>query len=566
MRANQPQPVLVAGCPGWLHLPAGGAGLSAGVVLCGPEAHELIPTRRALHELAQRCAEAGLPALRIDPPGCGDHPAEEAPGQLVAWRDTLLAAADWLTAEVGVTEVALCGLRFGALVAVQAAATRPGRFASLALLAPVASGCSHWRVLALAGQPSADGARIELGGHRMHRADLDVMADWDLRQAAGAAPRLLLMERGSGTAARRPAGATALRFDGIEQLLTHPHLARMPAASFGRVAAWLADGATRMRALAMPGPPPALGVGGGATENAIRFGRGNALTGVLCRPAAGCARPVAVLFLNAGANPRGWSGRFAVRSARALARLGITSLRLDAPGVGDSDPVENAGDAAGPPDMFRPGLAEDVRAGIDELHATGAARCLVAGICAGADTALRLAVSEAAVDGIALFNLPAFDRTQGGAPALDGGPPPGEIPWLRRPRMLLRRLRAETDRLLASFGIEAGLDRPGGWMRALDARGTRVLLAYSAGDRGLRELRAHFGRNGRRLAGMAGMRCVILDGADHAMTQRAAQDRALRLIEEEILRLDPADSPPWRMAASRSRAPSSAPPRSVPAG
>ena len=77
--------------------------------------------------------------------------------------------------------------------------------------------------------------------------------------------------------------------------------------------------------------------------------------------------------------------------------------------------------------------------------------------------------------------------------------------------MLLRRLAAEADRVGAGrLGLELGLDRAGRWMRALLARRVEVVLAYSAGDRGLRELRAHFGRRGRRLGEAATMAMVVL--------------------------------------------------------
>jgi len=258
-----------------------------------------------------------------------------------------------------------------------------------------------------------------------------------------------------------------------------------------------------------------------------------------------------------------------VHAARRLNRLGITTLRIDATGVGDSGPPAGGHDAAGPPDMFRDGLIAEARAGLDLLRMQGATRCLVAGICSGAHVALQLARQDARVDGIALFNLPAFDRAAGGAPALDGGPPPGETRLLRRPRMLLRRLCAETDMALASaFGIEVGLDRPGRWMRDLSAHGVRVLLAYSARDRGLRELRAHFGRGGRRLARFPDVRRIVLDGTDHSLAPRAMQAQTLRLIEEEALILDrePAALRSSVAAGSWTGVKASRPGASIPAG
>jgi hypothetical protein len=72
-------------------------------------------------------------------------------------------------------------------------------------------------------------------------------------------------------------------------------------------------------------------------ESTLCFGAEQSLIGVLARPgeALGPAR-VGCLLLNVGVNHRIGPRRLNVKLARALAGLGIPSLRFDLSGVGDS--------------------------------------------------------------------------------------------------------------------------------------------------------------------------------------------------------------------------------------
>lgn len=545
-------PVTVAGCHGWFHpagglpLGAGGQPLDRGIILVGPEGHEALLAHRGLRDLAMRCAALGLPTLRMDHPGAGDSPGDRF--RLEAARGAILGAMDWMRGEAGCATVALAGLRLGALLAAQAAARRPGEVAALLLLAPVAQGRLHRRQMLLAaavGGSRDDRAEgIEVAGHPWPAEELDDLASGDLSAALcrAAVPRVLVMDREAG-AARRVAPTVAFEgFEGLDRFLLPAHEARLPVAAFARAGAWLAEGAGPALAAPVVAEAEPRPVGGGATERVLRFGPGGSLAGVLCSPAPALARRTAALLLNTGGNSHVGVGRFGVRLARRLAAAGIPSLRMDLPGLGDSDAAEGT-DPAMPPDPFGEGLLPAARAGRDALAAEGASRCLAIGLCSGAHVALRLALQDPRIDGLALFNLPAFDRSQGGAPALDGGPPPGEAPWLRRPRMAWRRLKAEADRGLAAIGIETGLDAPAAWMRRLAARRVHLLLGYSRGDRGLRELRAHFGRRGRRLAALPLVRCRVLDGTEHTLAPLAMQAEAAGLVEEIALRLDSAAAP-----------------------
>ena len=557
------------GCFGWFHHPAERAATQRGVVLCAPFGHDAVCTGRGWRVLADMLAAAGLPVLRFDYPGTGDSAGDEAPNRLDAWIASVRGAAEWLRAEAGVKEVALCGLRLGADLAAAAAARWPREVAGLALLAPIGSGRVWRRQLLLgAGGGSAeptDSEWLETAGFRLHRGDLDAAArTLDLGPAllAADAPRVLVMASsalpGPELRARLQDAGVSLEqraFAGLGEFLRDAHLSVVPRAAFAEVARWLRENA-------LPAAAPCRTFAGsavlrlddGTRESVVRFGAEGALVGVLCEPPPGRAAASAVLLPNTGANGRAGNGRMGVRLARRLAAAGVASLRIDATGIGDGGAAGD-GAADGPPDTYHPRLVRDAAAGLDLLENRGFAGIVVAGVCSGAHAAFQVAVEDARVRGLVLANLPAFDRDAGGAPALDGGPPPGERPALRRPRMLARRLAAETDRIGAErLGLELGLDRAGRWMRVVLARGAEVVLAYSAGDRGLRELRAHFGRRGRRLSGSGRVRCVVLRGADHSLLPRAMQEEFIALVEEHAMRLRPGAAPaPAQRAARRKR-------------
>ena len=556
------------GCVGWFHAPVRALGLGRGVVLCAPFGHEALGTGRGWRIFAETLAAAGLPTLRFDYPGTGDAADDDdhAPHRLDGWIGSVGAAGALLRERAGVTEVALCGLRLGADLAAAAAARCPRGFGALALLAPVGSG-RLWRrqfLLGAAGPDAgaADCEWVENGGFRVRRCDLDAAAEaLDLSKAlAGAAvPRVLVLAPapvlGPDACARLRAAGSAVEhrgFAGLGEFVRGAHLSVVPHSAFADAADWLRQGAP-------PAPtdthrrPPALNVlrvGQGAYERLLRFGPSDGLVGVLCEPAPNRAvrSAPAVLLPNTGANGRIGNGRVAVRLARHLAECGIASFRMDAAGIGDGGP--DSGGAA-PPDTYDPRLIEDLRAALDLLQDRAPSGILVAGVCSGAHAAFQAAVLDRRIRGLVLANLPAFDRSAGGAPALDGGPPPGERPALRRPRMLFRRFKAEADRFVAArFGWDIGLDRPGRWMRGLQARGVPVVLSYSARDRGLRELRAHFGRGGRRLPTSGSVRCVVLGGTDHSLLPRAMQDEFIALVEAQALRMA---SPPAAVAAQTPR-------------
>lgn len=528
-------PVAFHGCRGWQH-PAHGPA-PHGLVLCPPFGYELICTQAGMRAFAEQVAAAGTPVLRFDYSGTRDSVGQEAPHRLADWLASIDSACDWMHTTLGLGAVSLGGLRLGALLATASAARHPGRIADMVLLAPVWSGRAYGRELLLgaraAGDATPEPGWLEAAGFRLHDSDIAGLRGLDLapllRQARPA--RILLAEPAQpGPTPDLGAPVTALPFEGHAAFLRHAQLSIPPKALFMTAAQWLAkEAAPAARQATVTDRLP---VAPGIEERVLRFGDDDQLAGILCAPAE--PQPVGVLILNTGANHHIGNGRIAVRLARRLAELGFASLRMDADGIGESGAIADGERAEA---LFGEGATRDAIAGLAALERQGFRRSLLVGICSGAHHAFHAALRDARVAGLALANLPAFDRAAGGAPNLDGGPPPGENPRLRKPRMALRRSLAEADRFLAErLGLETGLDRAGRWLRQLQARSTTLLLAYSDRDRSLRELRAHFGRGGRNLPRRAPIRTLILQGTDHAINPRAMQDEFIAAVEEELFR------------------------------
>jgi pimeloyl-ACP methyl ester carboxylesterase len=108
-----------------------------------------------------------------------------------------------------------------------------------------------------------------------------------------------------------------------------------------------------------------------------------------------------VLLLNAGVLHRVGPHRLHVILARQLAARGLTSLRLDLSGIGDSRSVPGSL-------SFRESAVVDTRAAMDRLAADGIGRFVLFGLCSGAATALARAAVDERVVGLVLLDPPAY--------------------------------------------------------------------------------------------------------------------------------------------------------------
>src|SRR5262245_8564602 len=99
----------------------------AAVVLCPPLGSDYICTYRVWRLLAERLASIGFDVLRFDYEGTGDSSGDLAePCRLKAWLDSIEQVITESRKLTGSREVALVGLRIGAVLALHAAAAHGG--------------------------------------------------------------------------------------------------------------------------------------------------------------------------------------------------------------------------------------------------------------------------------------------------------------------------------------------------------------------------------------------------------------------------------------------------------
>jgi hypothetical protein len=166
------------------------------------------------------------------------------------------------------------------------------------------------------------------------------------------------------------------------------------------------------------------------TEEPLHFGEGGRLFGILTLPTAHPrSRPDVPVFvlLSAGLLHRVGPARLHVRLARELARMGFSCLRVDLAGIGDSPK--------------RPGFTnqESVAADYEEIVRVletrlGRSSIVVGGICAAADNAIRLTLTDQRVIGMLLLDPVCFANDGFTASAIIARyiNPGRYIAWLKR--------------------------------------------------------------------------------------------------------------------------------------
>ena len=573
------RPIVFEGTVGWFHPAAG----SRGVVIAGAHGFEDLCSRRFLALMARRLAEAGLPVLQFDYPGCGDASGDHTePHRVAAWISSIEAAIDRLKAEADVVDVLVIGFRLGALLAPSAIGGRED-VAGLALLAPPVSGKAYVREMAgLARMIDAalptlgtevepfDG--LETAGFRISAetiADLRTL-EWRERVASLHQDILLVTTQPATSHSALGEGIAAVggrmrieTFAGFARLMSNPTANDIPKSTLEMVVGWAVERAKPAGAASHEPvtTAPVFLAGDGYTEWPLVLAPTPEICGVLCVPAQAKPQGQVALILNAGAIPHiGWA-RGAVDMARSLARDGIASLRVDLPGLGQS----------GTPDEKRVFLydergRDDMLRIVNWLEQYGFDQVSAIGTCAGAYQAFHAARFDRRIASLTMVNPLCFawnssygldmelskvrDNARGSFKPEEGsGEPdaavpdsPGASSQPSQVKALLSKLARRTLRISLELSKSisdfwrrriSGTQSVETWMKNLTARGTRVLMVSAENDRSLDEIARHFGPDGERLRRMQGVIMVRLDGADHTLTPAHARAR----LVEHITRL-----------------------------
>jgi pimeloyl-ACP methyl ester carboxylesterase len=562
--APSTRPVTFDGCFGWLHMPGDGQSSDTAVVLCAGLTGDKLSAHRSFRQMAEALAADGYPALRFDYPGAGDSRDADAADPWSLWQHGIENAIERVRAWTGAERVVLIGLRIGATLAALVAERRDD-VAGLVLLEPVPRGQTYVRQLSIerlvnrAGVPQAGGKldshELVLSSEAMARIARVELHSIQIPQ--GCAIAVFSQSPGRGLSnlvdawRARGLNVTCAGLEGMEPFLRPSFMNHEGSGDATPVLSWLRRAVPAKARLAFHTleTQTASLQGDGWVETPLRFGEEGRLFGVLCRPNAAVSIDMAMVIVNSSGDPHYGHGRQAVGLARRLANEGVTSLRMDFTGIGES--VGPGEDRETPTHILETDRAGDIGAALDALEALGHRRFALHGLCTGAYHALHMAVADRRVAALILLNLPMFSWQHGDPVESIGVRGPKQYLRTlgrRTTGLLLRRNRLSPLRLLFGLRVAAitwwqalvagqGPLVPAGFaqrcMDILSRRQTRTLFLYAAQDSGLEAFARAFGEGGSRLRD-AELR--VLDGVDHSLSRSDMRLVATDLMVEFLKR------------------------------
>jgi dienelactone hydrolase len=561
-----------------LHRPSPEDARDTAVMICPPFGWDEVCSYRSLRAWAQQLAQAGFPALRLCFPSTGDSGGQARdPDRVGAWVEAVDAGARWLLAETGAAHVAVIGIGLGGMMALQAAG-RGAPIEALALWSTQARGRSLVRQLrafsrleeaqffeGLEAPPPLPDGELEAGGFLLSRetaAALEAVDASTIDLASGQARRALLLERDGiavDAALREHLEGEGLevvvaRGPGYGEMSSHPQTARPPLAVIAAVREWLERSSSPAPGVAAPSPPVEGAVssatvrprdGGAVRETPVAITHpSGVLSGVLVEPLQHPLHGLRLVLLNAGAVRRTGPSRMWVECARRWAANGLSTLRLDVEGIGDSDGATTP--YVKDDSLYVPELVPQVQSAIDFLQArTDGERFILGGLCAGAYWSFHGALRDPRVSATLMLNPRALIWDTGLGPARDlralltqpvslskihrlatGPRLQAFVRWiLDAPRRALRALLGQAPAALTERELDAALER-------LRQSGKSSLLLFSAHE----PLDDELTRSGRatQLAAWPTMTLERIAVRDHTLRPNWAQGRAHAILDRVI--------------------------------
>ncbi|HXY45493.1 MAG TPA: alpha/beta hydrolase family protein [Acidimicrobiales bacterium] len=567
-------------------LSANGSEARGAVILCPPLGREHTSAYPTFARLAAELAQAGLLALRFDYRSTGDS-FDRADQELegVGLLEDVRSAVDFVRG-LGVANIALVGMRVGALLAGLASAVEP--FDALVMWDPCASGRSfvrEQRMLSL---------RIQLAGRSNVSPDdipgfllpPEILRELSLLEfdetTATLAERVLLLTRVDQPVDRTLVNRLVLPHVEQRKVLGQPELLDMPtplqvipAAAVATIVDWLDEVMPKeLRSISLPeSAEVAVTSRSGRTspegdeetttavvEKAVRLGPLR-LFAISTEPKEGATGPVC-LFVNVANEHRIGPGRLWVDLGRRLAASGLRCVRLDLSGVGDSPARGSA-----PPRVYPYSAIEDVVEVARALTPEAPSNVVLFGLCSSGYHVLEAAAILSPRGVCALNPAVSFPapEMQGGGPADPRRkfflPEPHlatttskltSVRWLEEQMPFLRWIAARfpsatvrTRRVLRSTLDRLGRPhrtiawrlgtRPGGPRRGpgesltdLVAAGSNVLLI--CGSEEMRPFRHAADPSRLRGAKTGNLQLEVISALDHALRRPRDRDEVSDLI------------------------------------
>lgn len=551
-----------------------------GALIVPPFGWEDVSSYRPLRFLGKTLAANGIPALRFDLPGTGDSSGDALDtGLLEAWIQSVDDAAAELRAVTGVVDVAVVGIRLGAMLAVSAAG-RGSNLQDLVLWGPTASGRAMLRELRVFGNmerieygngdtaPTQPIPGLEIGGFLIAPETKHALETLGLTASrAKRARRVLLLTRddlapdaeligaleSSGCAVEIESG------NGYAAMMGLPHEAVPPAATTRLIVEFLKRELPRKRER----PPRAGGAPIGLTERftpqsatAVIDTDGarvsetiytikqsdHSLFGILSEPGPG-VQPAewCLLFLNAGAVRHIGPNRMWVEAARRWAAQGVRSLRLDLRGIGESD----GDDTVGTEGLYQDPMVDQVEMAMDSLRSRlGVQRFAAIGLCSGAFWAFHAAVRSRDICAAVLLNPrlffwdPEVDRRRLLRRTRNGLSDWGDWRRLAHGGVPFEKVKQVARIALGKFQMPDGSRhlqiQPEAMARAwaaIECNQSRVTLVFTEGEPLVREMEEE---GQMPPQSCSRVRCVRVGNGGHTFRPLWAQQLAHELIDNEL--------------------------------
>ncbi|MCD2105312.1 alpha/beta hydrolase [Rhodococcus erythropolis] len=399
---------------GFVHVPISGTAREA-VVMCPPLGKEHIDTYRGMRLLGEKLAARGMAAFRFEYAGVGDSAgAEDDPVALTFWLESIVSAVDYVR-RAGAESVSIVGLRVGALLAASALEAC-GTVNSIVLWDPILTGRNYLReqrafYAISVGEDDPTDSRVSIMGGVLAPECADQLSRLRITGPFLGRPHTLLAVKSSAVESRAVAGLAATLDP--EMMILENHDAFTSPPSFyvdipydhiEELAEWVAEHAPVTSHAFTPAITTTARVavtpsGDEVFESLERVGPSK-LFAIRTHPAGtespgGTLAPPTpergLLFYTTAVEHRCGPGRSWVTIAREAAEHGVTSLRFDRRGVGDTGPIR----ADMPTAVYSRNADEDALAAVDALGADPK-NLILAGLCSGGWTAASVALKVGA--------------------------------------------------------------------------------------------------------------------------------------------------------------------------
>jgi pimeloyl-ACP methyl ester carboxylesterase len=547
------------------------------VLVVPPFGWEDICSYRSLRILSESLSANGIPSMRYDLPGTGDSSGgSQDPALVDAWIKSVGDAAAELRAVTGMQNIAVIGIRLGAMLAI-AAAHAEAELNNLILWGPAATGRALLRELrafqqmeqSSSGEPaqidSSVRSGLEVAGFFLStETERDLEALDISRFPVGSPCRVLILTRDSFPADRKLILALensgcpveVATGEGYAGMMLEPHDSVPPLTTIAAIVDFLTrnprhDGKKQISETG--GSPVSNKDSFFSSTTSIKTGNDKVIEtmlsignshcpgfGIVSEPAKGLDRAdLCLLFFNPGAVRHIGPNRMWVEIARKWAVRGIPSLRMDFQGIGEAH-GKSASEVGG---LYQGTVIDQISAAIDLVHSrTGIKQFAVVGLCSGAFWGFHALVNFAEIRAGILLNPrlffwdPNIDRRRILRRTVNGFTSSKTWSRLARGKITTKRIKQGVRAIFHKFPtsgdeqLQISPDEMSSALAAIQQNKSGLTLIFTEGEPLLQEMEEEFWLPSKA----AFLRCVRVPGGGHTFRPLWAQSLIHELVDREI--------------------------------